>query len=270
VTGALATSWAFVVRDFRLAVSYRLGFAFEVGGAVVNVLLFFYLSAFLGPVLSEQLDRYGGSYFAFVIIGIAFTTYLSTGLTGVSSKIRDGQLMGTLELMLISPTRLPVTLLSSALWAHVMATFGVATYLAGALILGVDAEATNVPLAVGALAVAIISFNAIGLLAAAAVIVFKQASPINWLVSTGSVILAGVFYPSTVLPGPLQAVSQALPLTPALEIMRRALLLGDGIDALAGPLVHLCLLTAIYLPLGVIACHVAVRIAQRDGSLSTY
>ena len=27
MTGALATSWAFVVRDYRLAVSYRFGFA---------------------------------------------------------------------------------------------------------------------------------------------------------------------------------------------------------------------------------------------------
>ena len=36
MTGALATSWAFVVRDYRLAVSYRFGFAFEILGALVN------------------------------------------------------------------------------------------------------------------------------------------------------------------------------------------------------------------------------------------
>jgi ABC-2 type transport system permease protein len=270
MSGALATSWAFVVRDYRLAVSYRFGFAFEILGALVNTVLFFFVSDFFGPVVAPQIEQYGGDYFAFVIIGIASTTYLSVGLTSVSNKIRDGQLMGTLELMLISPTRLPVTLLSSAIWSHVMATFAVVTYVVGAVLLGASADATNLPLVIVTLVIAILSFNAIGLIAAAVVIVFKHGSPINWLVSAASVLLAGVFYPTTAVPPALQSLAQLLPLTPALEVIRRALLQGEGLDTLAGPFLLLCGLTAIYLPIGILACHLAVRVAQRDGSLSTY
>jgi len=270
ISSLLGTPWAFFVRDFRLAVSYKAGFVFEIVGALVNVALFFYMSEFFGTALSAELEQYGGDYFSFVIIGIAFTSYLGVGLSGISGKIRDGQLMGTLELMLISPTRLPVTLLSSALWAHAMATFGVVTYVAAALILGVRFEAAGLPLAVLALGIAIVGFNAIGLMAAAAVIVLKQGNPVDWLVRTGSVLLGGVFYPASVLPDPLQAIAQLLPLTHALDIVRRSLLLGEGLTELGGQLLALAGLTALYLPIGILACHLAVRIAQRDGSLTTY
>jgi ABC-2 type transport system permease protein len=266
----LAIPRAFFVRDFRLAISYRAGFFFEIAGAVVNVFVFFFISEFFGTALRGELAAYGGDYFLFVIIGIAFTTYLRVGLSGISTKVRDGQLMGTLELLLISPTRLPVTLLSSTLWGHAMATFGVATYVALAMVLGPSLESPNLWIALLALAVAIVGFNAMGLLAAASVIVLKQGSPVNWLVTTGSVLLAGVFYPSAVLPGPLQAIGQALPLTHALEIVRRALLAGDGFAEVLPSFVALVGLTAVYLPLGILACHWAVRIAQTDGSLSEY
>jgi ABC-2 type transport system permease protein len=270
MSSLLAAPWAFIVRDFRLAVSYKAGFVFEVVGALVNVVLFFYMSEFFGSALSSELEQYGGDYFPFVIIGIAFTSYLGVGLSGIGSKIRDGQLMGTLELMLISPTRLPVTLISSALWAHAMATFGVATYVIGAMVLGAQFETEGLPLALLALGIAIVGFNAIGLTAAAVVILLKQGNPVDWLVRTGSILLAGVFYPASVLPDPLQGIAQVLPLTHGLDIVRRSLLLGEQLPELSGQFFALVGLTLVYLPLGVLACHFAVRIAQRDGSLTTY
>lgn len=267
---ALALPAAFFLRDFRLAVSYRAGFFFEVAGAIVNVFVFFFVAEFLGSAVSGRLATYGGDYFLFVIVGIAFTTYLRVGLTAISTKVRDGQLMGTLELMLISPSRLPVTLLSSALWAHALASFGVLTYVLFALVIGPDLAAPNLGVALLAMAIAIIGFNALGLIVAASVIVLKQGSPVNWLVSTASILLAGVFYPASALPGPLQALGSALPLTHALEIVRRALLAGEGFATLAPSFAALLALTALYVPIGVLACHWAVRVAQTDGSLTAY
>lgn len=267
---ALAVPIAFFVRDYRLAVSYRAGFFFEIVGAIVNVFIFYFVSEFFGSALSGELEQYGGNYFLFVIVGIAFTTYLRVGLSGISTKVRDGQLMGTLELMLISPSRLPVTLLSSTLWAHLMATFGVLTYVAFAVLVGPELGSPNIGIALVALVVAIIGFNAIGLIVAASVIVLKQGSPVNWLVNTASVLLAGVFYPTTALPEPLEAIGRLLPMTHALDIVRRSLLAGEGMATLAPSFVALVVLTALYLPLGVLACHHAVRVAQTDGSLTAY
>ena len=73
-----------------------------------------------------------------------------------------------------------------------------------------------------------------------------------------------------VLPGWLRAVGQALPLTHSLELLRRSLLLGEGPAQLGGELLALGLLTAVLLPLGLLACHLAITIARVDGSLSHY
>lgn len=269
MTRWLSVPWAFFVRDFQLAVSYRSGFVLGLGGALVNVLLFFFLSRFFGP-LGASLDDYGGSYFGFVIIGVAFTSFMAIGLSGLATKIRDAQMMGTLELMVVSPTRLPVSLLASSLWAHTFALLTVATYFVVGALLGMRIEVTNLPLGLLGMLLAVVSFNALGLLAASVVILIKQGGPVNWLVSTASVLLAGVFYPASVLPGWLQTLGQALPLTHALEIVRRSMLLGEGLDTLWPSFAALLLLTAVFLPLGLLACHLAVRAALRDGSLTNY
>ena len=125
-------------------------------------------------------------------------------------------------------------------------------------------------MAVLSLALAIISFNALGLLAASFVIVLKQGNPVTWLIGTASILLSGVFYPTNVLPDWLRAVGQLLPLTQALELMRRSLLNGEGLATLWGPFLALLLLTVVLLPAGLFACHLAVRVAQTDGSLSQY
>lgn len=269
MTGWLATPWAFFVRDFQLAVSYRAGFVLGLGGAVVNVLLFFFLSRFFGP-LAGSLDDYGGSYFGFVVIGIAFSSFMAIGLSGLATKIREAQMMGTLELMVVSPTRLPVSLLASSLWSHAFALLTVGAYFVAGALLGMDLGNANLAVGLLGMLLAVVSFNALGLLAASVVIVIKQGGPVNWLVSTASVLLAGVFYPASVLPGWLQTLGQVLPLTHALEIVRRSMLLGEGLDTLWPSFVALLLLTVIFLPLGLLACHLAVRAALRDGSLTNY
>jgi lipooligosaccharide transport system permease protein len=60
------------------------------------------------------------------------------------------------------------------------------------------------------------------------------------LAITPMMLLGGVFYPITSMPGWLQALSQALPLTHGVEL-GRPLLLGRWPDA---PLVHLAVLLA--------------------------
>jgi len=59
-------------------------------------------------------------------------------------------------------------------------------------------------------------------------------------------------------------------LTQALELMRGSILNGEGLTTLWGPFLALLLLTVVLLPAGLFACHLAVRVAQTDGSLSQY
>ena len=262
--------WAAFVRDRQTALSYRAGFLLSIVASVLNILGVFFLSRAFGATASASIAQYGGNYFAFAVVGIAFTNFMALGLGGVGTRVRAGQLMGTLELMLLSPNRLGLLLLSSSLWGHVVSLGTLLLYLLAGSLLGMHLEGANLPMAVLSLALAIISFNALGLLAASFVIVLKQGNPVTWLIGTASILLSGVFYPTNVLPDWLRAVGQLLPLTQALELMRRSLLNGEGLATLWGPFLALLLLTVVLLPAGLFACHLAVRVAQTDGSLSQY
>jgi ABC-2 type transport system permease protein len=261
--------WATFLRDMWMAVSYRVGFLLSTGSSLFGILGVFFLSeAFGGEVLS--VERYGETYFGFAVIGLAFSNLMALGLSGIASRVREGQMMGTLELMLLSPNRLGVLLLSSSLWSHAQAIITLLIYLLVGIALGMNVGNANVPMALVGLVLAVLSFNALGLLAASVVIVIKQGNPVSLLISMASVLLAGVFYPVTVLPSILQTLGQLLPLTHALEIIRRSTLGGEGIATLWGPVLALVGTIALFLPLGIWACRRAVQIAQTDGSLSQY
>jgi ABC-2 type transport system permease protein len=258
------------VRDARMALSYRTGFLLTFVGSVLNILGVFFLSEAFGANLGASLDRYGGTYFAFAVVGVAFSTFMSVGMTGIGARIREGQMMGTLELMLLSPNRLGVLLFSSSLWSHAQSLVTLGLYLLAGFALGMDLGRANLPMAALSLALAVVAFNALGLISASVVIVIKQGNPVSLLLGMASVLLGGVLYPTSVLPAWLQAVGQLLPLTHALELMRRSVLGGEGMDTLWRSFLALAVLTAILLPVGLWACARAVRIAQTDGSLSQY
>lgn len=258
------------LRDMWTALSYRIGFLLSIGGSLISVFGVFFLGEAFGEGMGGALDRYGGSYFGFAVVGVAFSNLMALGLTGVSARIREGQMMGTLELMILSPNRLGILFFSSSLWAHAQASVALVMFLAVGMALGMDLGSANVPMALGSLLLAVLSFNALGLFSAAVVIVIKQGNPVSLLISMASILLAGVLYPVSVLPGWLQAVGQALPLTHALELVRRSALGGEGIGTLWGPFLILLAITVVLLPAGLWACARAVRIAQTDGSLSQY
>jgi hypothetical protein len=54
-----------------------------------------------------------------------------------------------------------------------------------------------------------------------------------------------------------------------LELERGALLLGQGFGELWQELAVLAGLTAVYLPLGLVACRAALRVARTDGNLTS-
>lgn len=268
--GAVQVLWATFLRDVATATSYRVGFMLTVGSSLISVLAVFFLSEAFSESVSPSMGAYGGDYFGFAVVGVAFSNLMALGLTGMAARIREGQMMGTLEIMLLSPNRLPTLLLSSALWPHAQALLTLAVLVTAGIALGVDVGRANVPVALLGLGLSVLAFNALGLFAAAIVIVIKQGNPVALLIGMASILLAGVFYPVSVLPDWLQGLGQLLPLTHALEVVRRSALAGEGVSTLWQPLLFLSVLTSLLLPGGAWACQRAVRIAQTDGSLSQY
>jgi len=262
---------AFVKRDFRLETSYRLSFFLQFFGIFFSVFMFYYVSKLLGEAATPYLAPYGGDYFSFVLIGIAFSGYFGVGLSGFASSIRQAQMTGTLEAMLMSPTRVSTIVLCSSLWRYLMTSLRVLAYLAvGAVFLGVNLGRGNYLAALLVLALTIVTFSSLGIIAASFIMVLKRGDPVTWLFSTLSSLLGGVYYPITILPDWLQRLSHLLPITYSLRAMRLALLQGRSLADLAPDILILLLFSLILLPLSLLAFRYAVHRAKVDGSLTHY
>jgi ABC-2 type transport system permease protein len=267
----LTKVWAFVTRDFKLQVSYRLAFLLQSFGILFTVASFYFVALLFGEAAAPHLQEYGGDYFAFVLVGIAFVRYQGVAMSTFAATIRRGQMMGTLEAMLVTPTRLSTVLVSSSLWNFTFTSLQVLVYLLlGAFLFGADLGQTNLVAAMVIQVLTILAFSGIGILSASFTMVFKRGDPINFLFGSFSTLLGGVLYPVTVLPGWLQPVSYLIPLTYSLRAMRRAILTGDSLSALSPDVLALCLFAAVLLPMSFLAFRYAVKRAKIEGSLTQY
>ena len=262
---------AFVRRDFSITASYRLSFFFQFFGILFSVVTFYFIAKLFGKAAVPYLASYGGDYFSFVLIGIAFSDYLGVGLSSFAGTIRQGQMLGTLEAMLVTPTRVHTIVLFSSIWQFLLTSVRVLAYiLLGVFFFGVNMTRPNIPAALLILILTILAFSSLGIISASFIMVFKRGDPLNWVMGSFSTLFGGVLFPITILPDWLQKISYFLPITYSLRAMRHALLQSYPFQALGFDILILALFSVVLLPLGIYAFGVGVRKAKKDGSLTHY
>jgi ABC-2 type transport system permease protein len=262
---------AFLRRDLRLQLSYRFSFLLQFFGIFFNLLVFYFLSLLVGEGASPYLEPYGGNYFAFVLIGLAFSGYFGVGLNSFASNLREAQTTGTLEAMLMTPTRLSTVILSSSLYDYGFVTFQVLVYLAlGALVFGVQVGAGNIPAALVVLVLTIVAMTSLGIIAASFIMVLKRGDPVTLVVNSVAVLLGGVYYPVQLMPEWLQRLSRLIPITYSLDAMRRALLTDASFQELLPDIVALIVFCVLLIPSSLLIFRYAVHRAKVDGSLAHF
>jgi ABC-2 type transport system permease protein len=266
-------AWAFILRDLRQALSYRFELLLAVAEVLFASTIFFFLSQVVEQASIPVISRYvkDSNFFGFLLIGIAVSSFLSVSLNGFSSQIRQAQMTGTFEALLVTPTSIPTIIVSSTVGRFAMASFRVVAFIVvGALLFDLRLSVGNIPVAACVLALTVVVFAGIGILSASFVMVFKRGDPIGRVVTIASILFGGVYYPVEVLPAPLQSISRLVPITPSLRALRRLLLAGDSPTTLSQDLLHLALFALIILPLAITTFAFAVRWAKREGTLTHY
>jgi len=261
---------AIFVRDARLALSYRMNFWLQWASIIVSVTAFWFISQMIPPSRKFGFMGHVGSYFEYVVVGLAFVNYQSTALQSFQRSIRGDQMLGTLEAILATPTSLSLIVLSSGVWAFFLTTLQVACYLVlASALFGLNLSGANVLTAVVFLLLTVACMSPLGVMAAATVMTFKQAGPTNFMMGGAAQLLAGVLFPVALLPLPLRYLSQALPLTHALNGMRGAVH-GITIVQLAPDALWLSVATLVLLPISLFVFRRAVDRAKQDGTLGHY
>ena len=259
---------AFVTQGFRLAWSYKLNFVSRYVATIVSVLLFYFLDQMFQRAGVRLVE--GGSYFAFLLIGGAFSKYLEIGMRSFAENLREEMLVGTLEPLLATATPTRLALLGPTAFPLIEGTLLVFFQLLAGAAFCADFSRANWWSAMVVVSVSLTSLLCWGILSAAFTIVFKRSDPINWLVGATAYVFSGVFFPVTILPPALQVVSALLPFTYALRGLRGALMNGATLTDLAADILPLLLFIGVLLPLALWSMRVAVRYLKRTGELAHY
>ncbi len=258
------------LRGWRVWSSYRAQVVLTVFGWLVPVFLFFLLAVFLGAAGTSITALDGESYVAFFVVGLAFQGFVSNLVGMMAQRIRSEQMMGTLELVFLSPTSPGAVLAYSTLFGVVLNT------VAAVFILGVGVGAlgihlvVNLPAAlVGTLLLAI-SSTGLGLISAAFILWTKQGNPVATFFALFTQFFAGVLFPVSVLPGAVRWLSYAVPLTFGLDALRGALLNGSSLTQVASPLAWMAVYSVITVPAAIVLFRLALRKTKEEGTVATY
>jgi ABC-2 type transport system permease protein len=228
-----------------------------------------------GQLLNGAADsltrRYGGGYTAFALLGVAFGSYLQSGVTTFPQRLREAQLAGTVEATLMAPVSPVMFVIAIGLWDHIITTIQVAAYLlCGGLFLALDLWKANIPGALAVLALAIVAFDALGVIGAGLVLVTRRGFSLAPLVALAASLLSGVYFPVEVLPRGIQTLAVLLPSTHALAGLRLAVLGGAGWPELLPSLGALALFDLLFAPFSLLMFHQATRYALKTGTLGQY
>ena len=262
----LAAGTAVLGRDLRIFASYRLRVFGQIASAVFTLMIFHYVSKLVRVGFSTPQE-----YFAFVAVGVVIFSVLTSTLGAAPASVRQELVAGTFERMVVSPFGAVASVLAMMAFPFLYALFN------GAIMLGLAAVLFDLPvrldtaaLAVPAALLALLAFLPFGTLIAAALIVVKQAMTVGTFFVAGISVIAGLYFPVTLLPAWVQWTSDVQPFTPAVGLLRN-LLVGTPLDTSAWEYAaRLGAFAAVLLPVSIVVLARAVRFAQGRGTITEY
>lgn len=257
---------AFLRRDYLIWRSYRIAAFTQFAGVAGMLLISYYIGRALGTSHVQGLRT---DYIAYFLVGIAFTDLLIACLRASQVSLREAQLSGTLETMLLTPAPIWQLMAGSSVFRLLNALSRLVMVVVAAVVIFGYWRGANVLSSALVLLPAVAVFMGLGLLASAAVIVFKQAEPLVAGYVALSFLCAGTVFPARLLPVWTQPLVGLLPLTHALSGMRTALD-GGSPAAVAPEAAFLSVSAIVVVPVAAFVLGAALRYARKEGSLAQY
>ncbi len=262
---------AFIKKDFLIEASYKLSFLLSIFGVLVSVLGYFFIDKLFGHRMVSHLEEFGVTYFSYVLLSMAFFSYIGVGLGSFSNRIRSEQMQGTLEAILLTPTKISTILFSMALWNLLFATLNMAIYiLLGIFLFKISFANVNILSTLIILFLTIISFSSLGILSASFIMVFKRGNPVGWIINSLGGLIGGVYFPITIMPVWLQFLAKFFPITYAVRAVELAVYQGYSLTQLTKETGFLLLFSFLLLPLSFASFKFALKKARQQGSLVQY
>ncbi len=262
---------AFLRRDLLIMLSYRAAFVGDLFAIAVQALTFGFIAKLVDPSALPTYNGVQAGYFEFVMIGVVIATVSGLMLQKVSMAIRQEQMIGTLEALLVTPTHPTTVQAGSAAFDLLFVPVRMTVLLlVVSLTLGLDFQADGVLPSLVLLMCFVPFVWGLGLIAAGAVVTFRRGGGVIGIAMAGLGLASGAFFPLALLPGWVQTIAEANPVAIAIEGIREALIGGTGWSGIGASVLILVPLSAVSVFAGVLAFRAALAREYRNGTLGLY
>jgi ABC-2 type transport system permease protein len=231
---------------------------------IANTLSIVFISkaAGLSPAAENRLTT-------ILLIGAVIWAYLGIIFEILTETVAWERWEGTIEYTFMAPLSRPVHLIGMGLFAI---AYGL---VRASLIFGVVAAFfslhmphANFATALVLLTVASVSFIGIGMMTAVLPLISpEKGTQLGFMGQGIMLVVSGVYYPVSVLPGWMQAISTISPATYALRGIRHAILEGAGVGQVWGDIWPLIVIGVVAIPLGLWVFRRGERYAKKHGKL---
>ncbi len=196
------------------------------------------------------------NYFQFMAPGIIAMVVVMAVMVGLATSVSREKELGTLDGILVAPISRLCIILGKALSQTTRGLLqGSIVLLLSIFLFGVKIYG-SIPLVALLLFLGVFSFIGLGILISAIAAEQETAMMIMMTLTFPMIFLSGVFFPIEQMPGFMQIISRILPLTYAIEALRKVIILGAGISSLGKEL-------TILITFGTITLAIAVPVFKR-------
>jgi ABC-2 type transport system permease protein len=256
----LKASYAFMERNFFLSRRYwgwELAFLVYSAAGALSI-------SFIGAQAGDP------RLLLTLIVGAIFWNYLSVVFSWIAETIAVERWEGTLEYTMMAPVRRSTHLLGSVAYAMLYGLVHTAAILVAMVLFFPDLPVggANALTVVTFMILGSFSFVGIAMIAAILPLLYvERGAQMTFVLQSVLLLVSGVYYPVTVLPDWMQAVSRLSPATYAIDGVRKGLIEGAAPSAVVGDIWPLIVMGIVFIPVGLWAFGRAERYAKRTGKL---
>jgi ABC-2 type transport system permease protein len=206
---------------------------------------------------------------ASLLIGAVVWAYLGIIFEFLTETVAWERWEGTIEYTFMAPLSRSMHLAGQGVFAILYGLVrAVLLFIVVAFFFDLSFPDANFVAAFVVLVIASVSFIGIGVMTSVMPLISPEKGMQLGFIAQGMLlVVSGVYYPVSVLPEWMQALSKISPATYALEGIRAAILDGDGLNTMWGVIWPLLVIGAVSVPLGLWVFHRGEVYAKKHGKL---
>lgn len=221
-------------------------------GIYTSLSAFFMYNLLFKGNMNTSFKQYAGTndYISFVIVGTAVYLYVVRTCLNVSRSLITELRTGTLESIMIAPFNRIQYFLGNMLQQIITTSVEIIIAIVISIPFGLRFPNFNLSSFIVAFIISLFAFFSLSMVLACIMLYFRDTYISQNTLFLALFLLCGITYPVQYLPKAIRIISNFIPITDAVTLIRGSALLGLGVKEQMGRLIYVFILSALYCVIG--------------------